>query len=125
MIENLNHAPLILVVEDEPLIRALVADVLAERGLEVREASTANEALAIMAQRPDVKVLFSDINMPGALDGLELAHQVHRQWPDVELILTSGRDKISKEHIPDDGTFISKPYDIETVADRIYDLAML
>jgi two-component system, response regulator PdtaR len=123
MIDSPTNAPSVLVVEDEPLIRMLVVDVLAERGLEVREASTAEEALAILAGQPEVKVLFTDLNMPGALDGLELARRVHQHWPDVELLLTSGRERIPKEEIPDAGTFIPKPYDIEAVADRIFHLA--
>jgi two-component system, response regulator PdtaR len=124
MMDRQSPAPLVLVVEDEPLIRTLVVDVLAEKGLDVSEASTADEALAVMTLRPEVKVLFSDINMPGELSGLDLAREVHHRWPKVQLMLTSGRARTLKEDLPDAGVFISKPYDIEAIAERIYRLTL-
>jgi DNA-binding NtrC family response regulator len=90
--------------------------------MEVVEASTADTALAIMADRPEVSLLFTDIHMPGSLNGLDLAREVHEHWPHVLLLLTSGRARIPKAEIPDDGHFIPKPYDIEGVADRIFRL---
>jgi two-component system, response regulator PdtaR len=84
--------PVVLLVEDEPLIRMVFADSLADKGVEVVEASNAAAALEIMAERSDVDLIFTDINMPGETDGLDLARAVHRDWPDVRLMLTSGRD---------------------------------
>jgi two-component system, response regulator PdtaR len=81
----------ILVVEDETLIRLWVADLLAENGFSVLEAKDADVALKLLESRPDVKLLFTDVQMPGSLNGMELAREVHARWPHVLLVITSGR----------------------------------
>ncbi len=106
----------LLLVEDEPLIRLLGADVLEEAGFEVIEASDGDEALSVLEARPDVRVLFTDLNMPGSLDGLELARVVHERWPGVHLLVTSGRTRLRDDDIPNDGQFVPKPYEATAVA---------
>jgi CheY-like chemotaxis protein len=88
-----------------------------DEGMEVVEASDADKALEVLEHRSGVKLLFTDINMPGSMDGLDLAREVHERWPQVLLMLTSGR-RPPLTHIPRMGEFIPKPYDFEERADR-------
>jgi len=100
----------VLVVDDEPIIRMNALDMLTDAGFDVLEAVDAAEALAVLARHPEIGVLFTDVNMPGAMDGLDLARRVHELRPDVHLIVTSGKVRPTLEEMPDDGTFIGKPY---------------
>jgi CheY-like chemotaxis protein len=102
--------PLVLLVEDEPLVRMLGADVLEEAGFEVVEAFNGDEALVVLEARPDIRVLFTDVNMPGSLDGLDLARLVHERRPDIKLLIASGQVRLSQDEIPDAGRFLPKPY---------------
>lgn len=99
---------IVLVVEDEPGVRMLAIDSLEEAGITVVEAGNADEALEILKARSDVGVLFTDVNMPGSLDGLQLAELVHSRWPDIKLVVTSGR--ALERAVPDAGAFLGKPY---------------
>ena len=110
---------LVLVVDDEAILRFIVSDVLADSGFEVLEAEDARAALKVLAEHPDVRVLFTDINMPGALDGLDLARETHARWPSIKLIVTSGRPKPADRAIPDDGRFVAKPYSPESLVGEI------
>lgn len=103
-------ATVVLVVDDEPMIRMFAADVIADAGFLSIEAADGAEAMTLLAAHPEVTILFTDINMPGPFDGLELARKVHSARPDVQLILTSGRERPSAAEIPDDGQFVAKPY---------------
>ena len=106
----------VLVVDDEPLLRLVASEALKDVGCTTYEAGAAGEALEVLSAHPDISLLFTDINMPGDQDGMELAETVHRQRPDVQLIITSGRERPAPRDIPDDGRFIAKPYDIDTLA---------
>jgi CheY-like chemotaxis protein len=108
--------PIVLVVEDEPLIRMATAALLEDAGFAVVEAANAEEALGALKTHPDTAVLFTDINMPGSMDGLALAARVHETSPRVHILLTSGRVPPAKEAIPEEGRFIGKPYSIDKVA---------
>ena len=99
-----------LVVEDEPLIRMVAADAISDVGVKVYEAGDAGEALHILGEHPRVALLFTDIELPGDMNGLLLAEEVHDARPDVELIVTSGTKNLSDRDLPDSGTFLSKPY---------------
>jgi CheY-like chemotaxis protein len=107
---NAHSKPAILVVDDEALLRFHAADLLEENGYAVVEAPNAEAALKTLENRPDVRLLFTDIQMPGAIDGMELARLVHQRWPNILLVMTSGRERSSKAEIPDDGRFLAKPY---------------
>ncbi len=85
-------------------------DMLTACGAEVLEAQNADEALAILADRSDIVLIFSDVNMPGTMDGLALITRVHELRPAVELILTSGRERFAEGTLPDNGSFLPKPY---------------
>ncbi|BAU92462.1 response regulator receiver protein [Methylorubrum populi] len=100
----------VLVVEDEPLLRMLATDILEDEGLTVLAAATAEEALSILESRGDITVLFTDINMPGKMDGLTLASHVAQRWPHIRLVVTSGRQGFTNDQLPDDGQFVQKPY---------------
>ena len=102
--------PIVVVVtEDEAAIRTLAAEVLAEAGFTVVEAAHADDALAIMESRA-VNVLFTDVQMPGSMDGLELARYVRRHWPRVEVLIASGNKAPSSTEMPDGSRFLHKPY---------------
>jgi two-component system, response regulator PdtaR len=106
----------VLVVEDEFLIRVDVVEHSKHTGFEVYEASNASQAIAEMEAHTDIRAVFTDIHMPGSMDGLKLAHYVRGRWPPVKLILTSGRLKPRAEDMPVESVFIAKPYQLEKVA---------
>ena len=112
----------VLVVEEEELLRLYVDGFLEEAGFEVLDAADADAALDIMGRRPDVRVLFTDIQMPGAMNGMELARLVHEHWPQVLLLITSGNSRPSTAEIADHGHFIPKPYRADEVIREIHDL---
>jgi CheY-like chemotaxis protein len=105
-----QNGPVVLVAEDEPLVRMLAVDILEEEGFTVVEASTASAALALLEKRSDVTALFTDIDMPGGMNGLELASVVHERWPHVALVVTSGVFRPAADRLPDEGVFLQKPY---------------
>ena len=111
----------ILVVDDEPLVRMHSADILEDAGYEVFEAADADEALAVLNQK-HVQLLFSDIDMPGTMNGLDLAHVVHQRWPHIKLLLTSGHHRMSDKVIPDHGKFVPKPWAQYVLIDRVKNL---
>jgi CheY-like chemotaxis protein len=102
--------PVVLVVEDDEYVRMLAIDILEDEGSTVLGVATAGEAWPILGSRSDIGVLFSDVNMPGNMDGLTLAARVAEQWPHIRLVLTSGRSGLSSYEVPDHGQFIQKPY---------------
>lgn len=111
----MNAAPripsaVVLVVEDEGLLRMLAVDILEDTGFTVVPVATADEAWPILESRDDIGVLFSDVNMPGSMDGLTLAARVAERWPHIRLVLTSGRSGLSRDEVPDNGRFVQKPY---------------
>jgi CheY-like chemotaxis protein len=103
--------PLVLVVEDEPLLLMHAVSLLEEAGFDTLEASSADEAIALLETRNDIRIVFTDINLPGSMDGLRLAHAIRQRWPPVELLLTSGHTRVGDEDMPDRGLFLGKPYD--------------
>ncbi len=109
--------PAVLVVEDEFWVMTDVAETLREHGFEDVCAATGDEALPLLEQRPDIRLVFTDINMPGKIDGIALARVVEERWPDKRVIITSGRVRPSE--IPENWPFIPKPYDPHAVAKRI------
>jgi CheY-like chemotaxis protein len=111
--------PLVLIVDDEALLRMHAADLLEDAGYATLEAANADEALRILEQRPEVRLLFTDIQMPGKLDGLGLAREVHRRWPKILLVVTSGQVRPSEDEIPDNGCFVAKPYAPEDLLTQV------
>lgn len=123
MLEARTTPSLIFVVEDQALLRMEAVDLLQEAGFETIEAANADVALEMMRSRwQDVRVLFTDVQMPGELDGVDLAKEVHRCWPDVLLMVTSGGVHLSDEDLPDDGRFVPKPYRASTLISQVRQL---
>jgi DNA-binding NtrC family response regulator len=112
----------ILVVEDETLVRLYSMDILEEAGFKVLDARDADEAMALLGEHNDVTLLFSDINMPGSMNGMELARVVHDRWPNIRLLLTSGHQQPSVGEIPDDGCFMRKPWGQDALIRKIRDI---
>jgi len=114
--------PAVLVVEDDTLIRMLGVDILEDAGFAVLEAANADEAVAILGQHDDVRLLFSDIDMPGSMDGVDLARLVHERWPTIRLLLTSGHHRLPNSAVPDDGKFVRKPWTSEMLVGKIREM---
>lgn len=100
----------ILVVDDDPLVRVHSNLALEDAGFEVLEASNAADALTKLEERPDIAALFTDIRMPGKLNGVDLANAVHAQRPDIAILVTSGADDGSSAALPEAARFVRKPY---------------
>ncbi|HEX2763120.1 MAG TPA: response regulator [Allosphingosinicella sp.] len=90
--------------------RLTAVDVLTDAGFETLEAGDAEEALQLLEQHPEVDVLFTDVNMPGQIDGIALACRAHRARPQLALVVTSGKQRIPDAELPDHGVFLPKPY---------------
>src|SRR5579871_4764357 len=115
----------ILIVEDEFLLRMDSAEVIEDAGFAVIQAANADEAIAILTARPDVHVVFTDIQMPGSMDGLTLARFVRDRWPPIKIIATSGLVAIGDGDLPEGGLFISKPYSAAEIAATLRSLTGL
>src|SRR6058998_4446175 len=102
----------VLVVEDEMVLRMRAVDIVEDAGFTAVQAINADEALAILESRSDISLLFSDIQMPGSMDGLKLAHAVHDRWPSIKIILVSGQVKPSDDDKPADSRFFGKPIEV-------------
>lgn len=107
-----NSAPIVLVVEDEMVLRMRAVDIVEEAGFVPIEAVSADEAIGILEARDDISLLFTDIQMPGSMDGLKLAHSVHTRWPHIKIILVSGQIVVTDADKPDDSRFFAKPLQI-------------
>ncbi len=101
------------------LVRLIGCDTLADAGYEVVEAANADEALCFLEQHGEVELLFTDIRMPGSMDGLELARVVHERWPSIKILVTSGDTFPPRNAVPDDGRFLAKPYSIDRLRDEV------
>lgn len=106
-----NTAPItnVLVVEDEMVLRMRAIDIVEDAGFTAIAAVNADDALAILESRSDISLLFTDIQMPGSLDGLKLAHAVHRRWPEIKIVLVSGQAKVADADKPENSRFFAKP----------------
>jgi CheY-like chemotaxis protein len=113
---------LVMVVEDEPLIRMNTVQMIEGAGYEVIEASDADNAMQILENRDDVQIVFTDINMPGSMDGLMLVKAIRNRWPWIYLIVTSGKIALQYGDIPLDARFIPKPYDARHVANILNEM---
>jgi two-component system, response regulator PdtaR len=113
----------VLIVEDDLLLRLDAAQIIEDAEFEVIGASNADEAIAILEARPDVSVLFTDIQMPGSMDGLKLAAAVKGRWPPIKIIATSGLVDVRPDDLPEGGRFIPKPYNPSQLTATLRELA--
>jgi CheY-like chemotaxis protein len=102
--------PVVLIVEDEFLLRMDAVDMIASDGFEALEAADADKAIEILEARRDIAVVFTDIQMPGSMDGLKLARAVRGRWPPIKIVATSGQVDVKAVDLPEGGRFLPKPY---------------
>ena len=112
----------VLVVEDEMVLRMRAVDIVEDAGFTAVQAVNADEALSILESRSDISLLFSDIQMPGSMDGLKLAHAVHDRWPSIKIILVSGQIKLSDADKPADSRFFGKPLEVKQMIAELQDM---
>ena len=105
----MDRPAIVLVVEDDMMLRMRAVDMVEDAGYTSVEAVDADEAFSILQSRSDIALLFTDIQMPGSMDGLQLAHAVHQRWPHLQIILVSGQLELSGSQIPRDSRFFGKP----------------
>lgn len=108
----------ILVVEDESLIRMSIADHLEESGFEVVEARDADQAMQLLSVHPNIGIIFTDVDMPGSMDGIALAQAVRDRWPPIRIFVTSGLWRLDSDELPVDAVFIPKPYNADELANQ-------
>ena len=113
----------VLIVEDEPIVRMSISDALLQAGFEVLASANGAEALETLAVRPDVLAVVTDIVMPGAVDGFELAREVQHRWTDIGIIVVSGQMEPPKTHCPHGVLFLSKPFKASTLLRLLRDIA--
>lgn len=113
----------VLVVEDDALLRAEAVDLCIEAGFTTYEARNADQAIHLLERHSDIRVLFTDIEMEGTMDGLKLAHAVRERWPPVSIMVTSGRRKVTKEDLPENGLFFAKPYPPDDIVKALNGIA--
>ena len=105
--------PTVLIVEDEMLLRMRTVDIVEDAGFTPLEAVNADDALALLESRSDIELLFTDIQMPGTMNGLKLAHAVHERWPLIKIILVSGQVTPNEEDRPANSRFFGKPVEVQ------------
>jgi two-component system, response regulator PdtaR len=114
-----NSPPVVLIVEDDPLLRLFAVEVVEEAGFVALEAGNAEEAVALLESRPDISVLFTDVNMPGSMDGLKLAHAVRDRWPPIKILLVSGKARLRPSELPSNSRFVVKPYRAAAMVEQL------
>lgn len=116
-------APYALVVEDDVPIRIAALDIIEDAGFEGLGASTADEALPLLQlHEGEIALLFTDVEMPGSMDGMKLARHVAARWPDIGILVASGRVTPSDGDLPTGAIFLGKPFSADVVHDRIVEL---
>lgn len=118
-----NRHQVVLIVEDEALILMGASDIIRDAGFGVVEAANADEAIAILETRLDITIVFTDIQMPGSMDGLKLAAAIRHRWPPIKIIATSGNVKVGLRDLPEGGQFLQKPYTRGQIINAITSLA--
>ena len=111
--------PVVLVVEDEPLLGILAVEVVEEAGFTAIEAQNADEAIALLESRADITLLFTDINMRGSMDGLKLAHAVRGRWPPIKILIVSGQEQLQPSQLPSNSYFLGKPYQAAALVEEL------
>jgi two-component sensor histidine kinase len=112
----------VLVVEDEMMLRMRAVDIVEDAGFTAVEAVNADDAMTILESRSDIELLFTDIQMPGSIDGLHLAHAVHERWPLIKIILVSGQLKLTEGDKPADSRFFGKPLGVKQMIAEMQDM---
>jgi len=114
--------PVVLIVEDDFLIRMHAAEMIADAGFDSVEAASADEAILVLEVRLDITVVFTDIQMPGSMDGLILAAAIRGRWPPIKIVATSGLVDVRQDDLPEGGRFLPKPYSPEQIVRTLREL---
>ena len=114
-----NGKHVVLVVEDSPMIRMGAVDLVLSAGYEAIEACDADEAIRILESREDIDLVFTDVQMPGTMDGIKLSHYIRNRWPPIKLIVASGASILEESSLPMGSRFFSKPYDDLTIIEAM------
>ena len=114
-----NGKPVVLVVEDTALIRMGAIDLVRSAGYEALEACDADEAIRIRESRDDIDLVFTDVQMPGTMDGIKLSHYIRNRWPPVKLLVASGMTILEESSLPSGSLFSSKPYNEHEIIDKM------
>jgi CheY-like chemotaxis protein len=122
MAASSSNPLVVLVVEDDFLLRTLAVEVVEEAGFVAIEARDADEAVALLESRADISLLFTDIDMPGSMDGLKLAHAVRGRWPPIKILVVSGKVRLEPSQLPSNGRFVTKPYRVEAMVHELRSL---
>ena len=117
-----NHQTVVLIVEDDFLIRMDAIDMIRSGGFDVVEAKDADEAIEILEHRLDITVVFTDVHMPGSMDGLKLAAAIRGRWPPIKIVATSGKAKLSADDLPAGSRFLTKPYSEREIVGTLREL---
>ena len=115
-----NYA--VLVVEDDAILRLHALDIVEEAGFTAIEARNADEAIAILESRSDIALLFTDVNMPGSMDGVKLAHAVRNRWPPIKIVVVSGHVQLDESNLPPNSRFFGKPFEAQKMVSQLRDL---
>ena len=115
----IQRMAVVLVVEDSPLIRMGAVDLVLSAGYEALEAGDADEAIRILESRDDIDLVFTDVQMPGTMDGIKLSHYIRHRWPPVKLIVASGAAILEESSLPEGSRFFAKPYDDHAITDAM------
>lgn len=114
-----NGKSVVLIVEDSSVIRMGAVDLVVSAGYEALEASDADEAIRILESRDDVDLVFTDVQMPGTMDGIRLSHYIRERWPPLKLLVASGKAILDESNLPSGSRFFSKPYDDHAITDAL------
>jgi DNA-binding NtrC family response regulator len=114
---------IVLVVEDEPLLLLMAGEIVEDAGFEPVFARDADEAVRILERRTDIVIVFTDVDMPGSMDGIKLAAAIRGRWPPIKIIVVSGHAHVTVSDLPDQSRFFRKPYDSQRVSDALIELA--
>ena len=123
MTVNTRKSPAVLIVEDEPLIRMDAIDIVEDAGFRTYEAASADDALLVMDRVDDIAILFTDVDMPGSMNGLELAAHVRDTRPSVKILITSGIFNVDQSPLPNGSVVIQKPYAMGHVTRKLQEIA--
>ncbi len=123
MAQGMRAKAIVLVVEDEPMLRMAAVCLVEDAGMQPIEASNADEAIRILETRTDIHIVFTDIDMPGSMDGIKLAEAVRGRWPPIEIIVTSGQRIVTADDLPRGSVFFAKPYKDEEIVAMLQRMA--
>ena len=118
----MDAKPVVLIVEDDFLVRIFADEIAVEAGFNSLAAADADEAIRILQNRTDVRVVLTDMNLPGYLDGLELAHAIQHRWPSIQIVVTSGMMRPAANELPEHSHFVPKPYDFSRLTGFLREL---